>query len=122
MQHPPSPLCAEGEDIGDNSTTLVITHQIGRVFAGTHIEAPDKSTGIILPDGTVEVLGWEPQLDLLAHAMFKGKLYSDRGQYIIRGHGHIISEQEVRFLGEGRQPHMLTAEIYMVRTGPIPWP
>jgi hypothetical protein len=86
---PAVPLCGTPDD---TSTSIAITHQSGRVFAGNHPGASDKLTGYLAADGTVSIHYFSPSAHEREHLFITGTLGIERGTYVMRGYAHGFSE------------------------------
>ena len=106
---PPVPICGTPDD---NSTSIEITHQSGRVFAGNHPGASDKLTGYLSADGTVSVHYFSPSAHEREHIFITATLRIERGTYVMRGYSHGFSELP---MPPGNIPYMQTVELYAVK-------
>jgi hypothetical protein len=98
---PPAPYCGVPPD---TSTTIQITDQSGRVFAGSHVDSSDKFTGIIEFDGTISLQYWSTDPQEWEHIFLKAKLYRENGDYVMRGYFHGKSELPMP-AGQGGVPY-----------------
>jgi hypothetical protein len=115
---PPAPYCGVPPD---TSTTIQITDQSGRVFAGSHLGSSDKFTGIVEYDGTISIQYWSTDPQEWEHIFLKAKLYRENKDYVMRGYFHGKSELPMPE-DQGGVPYMQTTEVYVVRIGPLPEP
>jgi hypothetical protein len=67
-----------------------ITHQTGRVFAGTFgFEGEGKLTGVILPDGTVSIqIFWASETRIF----FTGRMLNTKGISVMAGYFHYFDD------------------------------
>ncbi|MEK7405592.1 MAG: hypothetical protein AAB225_10840, partial [Acidobacteriota bacterium] len=92
---------------GDDDIDIEITLQQGRSFAGRGGDPEDKVTGILLPDGTVQIQFFDP--DHTNRGLATGTLSIEKGRYVMRVYSHGFDDLN----RADRPPMMYTAEIVL---------
>ncbi len=118
---PAVPLCGTPDD---TSTTIEITRQSGRIFAGSNPGGFDKFTGYLAPDGTVSIHMFSPTVHEWEHLFVTGTLGIEQGHYVIRGYAHGFGEYPMPpgcdppapgCTQPPYPPYMHTFELYIVK-------
>ena len=106
---PPVPICTTQSG---TPSVLRITAQTGRVFAGDHINAPDKLTGFLAPDGTVSIQYFSPSDHEMERIFLTGTLKIQGDKYVISGYAHGYSDLTI---ASPNRPYMQTIEFYATK-------